>query len=167
MSAFDGIANDLDLFAPQDAGSSEDTTDSARFHAALIRVGDLVLSAGSNQPRAFVKILRQACLDEACRETVLQLSGEEAQVVVDAIQLVSPLRLPLAAVPNLYSSRHLMNFGSATNSTVVLCIFLSSCPRIVTFFPLLSSLVESTSARSGIPFMVAVLPIYSWVVSMV
>jgi hypothetical protein len=93
MSAFDGIANDADLFvstpSPQDVGPSEDTTNSSRFYAALIRVGDLVLNAGNKRPRAFIKILRQACLDDVCRETVLQLSGEEAQVVVDAIQLVS------------------------------------------------------------------------------
>jgi hypothetical protein len=93
MSAFDEIAHDLDfaLSSPPDLVPSEDTTtDSSRFYRALLRVGDLVLNAGNKQPRAFVKVLRQACLDEACRETMLQLSGEEAQVVVDAIQLVSP-----------------------------------------------------------------------------
>lgn len=89
MSAFDGIANDSDLFASASLHDTEDTTDSSRFYTALIRVGDLVLNAGNRNPREFVRILRQACLDEVCRETVLQLSGEEARVVVDAIQLVS------------------------------------------------------------------------------
>jgi hypothetical protein len=100
MSAFDEIANDAPPVALRDLAplpsDSQDTTESTRFYAALLRVGELVLNAGSNQPKAFVKILRQACLDNLCRETVLQLSGEEAQLVVDAIQLVSGLHTQMS-----------------------------------------------------------------------
>jgi hypothetical protein len=47
----------------------------------------LVFDAKHDRP-AFVKLLGQACLDEACRDALLELKLTEAQVVVDAIQSV-------------------------------------------------------------------------------
>jgi hypothetical protein len=47
----------------------------------------LVFDAKHDRP-AFVNLFRQASLDEACRDALLQLKPMEAQVMVDAIQLV-------------------------------------------------------------------------------
>jgi hypothetical protein len=95
MSAFDDIANDVPTLVrdPSSLALSlaldDEPGNSWRFPTALKRVEQLVLIAKDEQPSEFVKHLREVCLDGACRDTVLQLGGEEAQVVVDAIQLVS------------------------------------------------------------------------------
>jgi hypothetical protein len=96
MSVFDEIANDVPALVrdgstplPPDPDSLEARRDSGHFHTALMQVGELVLNAKHKRPKAFVGLLRQACLDKVCGDTLLELSGEEAQVVVDAIQLVS------------------------------------------------------------------------------
>lgn len=92
-SAFDEIANEVPTVDRNDPVI--DITNSDRFYNALISVGELVSTAGHQKPKQFIRLLRQACLDDACRDTVLQLSGEEAQIVIDAIQAVCAALSPL------------------------------------------------------------------------
>jgi hypothetical protein len=93
MSAFDEIALDppssatLDIPGTyQDTFSSDDTGNSTDLYGTLLHVVQLVLFW--NDPYALVKLLR-LCIDEVCRATVLELKGEDAQMVLDGIQLVS------------------------------------------------------------------------------
>jgi hypothetical protein len=92
MSVFDEIANDVPILARYASTLAVppqlEHGDSEHFSAAHMRVEELILIAKHQHPTAFVKILRQTCLDEAYRDTLLQLSSRDAQVVVDAIQLV-------------------------------------------------------------------------------
>jgi hypothetical protein len=85
-SAFDEIANEVPTVDRDNPVIY--ATNSDRFYNALISVGELVRTAGHQKPKQFIRLLRQACLDDVCRDTVLQLSGEEAQIVIDAIQAV-------------------------------------------------------------------------------
>jgi hypothetical protein len=93
MSAFDEIARDAPSSATLDIPgtyldvfSSDDNGDSTDLYGALRRVARLVFHR--NNHTAFGKLLR-LCVDEVCRATVLELKGEDAQVVLDGIQLVS------------------------------------------------------------------------------
>jgi hypothetical protein len=91
VSSFDKVANDV----PSLVGDHGESIEGKPF-----RVKTLVSHAMQmyNQPNLFVELLRLACLDEARRDTVLQLKDAEAQVVVDAIQLVrTRIRLPAVA----------------------------------------------------------------------
>jgi ribosomal protein S18 acetylase RimI-like enzyme len=101
MSAFDEIAKDVPAIKQDESSLArppqlDEPRDSRRFLNAIERVEELVLNAKDQKPHEFVTLLRQVCLDEHSRDIVLQLCGEEAQVVVDAIQLVSTLT-PLQA----------------------------------------------------------------------
>lgn len=95
MSAFEEIANDALPFASQDSSPQDspgtEIVNAAEYHNDLLQVGELILSAENDCRREFVELLRQACLCRMCYETVVQLSGREAQVVADAIQLVRTL----------------------------------------------------------------------------
>jgi hypothetical protein len=81
MSSFDKIANDVPSLVADHGDGNE---------RKPFRVKTLVYHAQHIHDRLnlFIELLRLACLDEARRDTVLQLKDAEAQVVVDAIQLV-------------------------------------------------------------------------------
>lgn len=105
-SAFDEIANEVPTVDHNDS-TVIDFTNSDRFYNALISVGELVRTAGHQKPKQFIRLLRQACLDDVCRDTVLQLSGEEAQIVIDAIQAVWSCPLYLRDVQADYNDQTL------------------------------------------------------------
>jgi hypothetical protein len=111
MSVFDKIANDSLLFERYASSLLPSQLsdkyrgkygDSAHYHATLVQVGKSVLKSRDGQPEEFVGLLRQACLDEDSRDTMIRLDGQEAQVVVDAIQLVSVYLLLLDEMMMLY-----------------------------------------------------------------
>jgi hypothetical protein len=94
MSAFEEIDRDVspletgDLTSTEsDEISLEDAGDSTELYDALLRAGGLILEG--DHPSEVGKLLRRICLEEVYRETVLGLRGEDAQLVLDAIQLVS------------------------------------------------------------------------------
>jgi hypothetical protein len=84
MSTFDDIANHI----PRRRPLAKEPKDSCRRRAAVV-VEALVPNAKHHQPTAFMSLLSEACLDEACRDALLKLDDVHAQALVDAIQSVS------------------------------------------------------------------------------
>jgi hypothetical protein len=92
MSVFNEIANDVPTLVRHAStllSPGLEGRDSARLSAAPVLIEELVGHARQQNPTQFSKLLDQLCLNEACRDALLRISGDEAQSVVDAIQLVS------------------------------------------------------------------------------
>jgi hypothetical protein len=92
MSLFDEIANDDPLLVRRGStllSSEVEHGHSTHSSAAPMIVEELALHSKHKDPEEFVKLLRQVCLNEVYRDTLLRINCEEAQSVVDAIQLVS------------------------------------------------------------------------------
>jgi hypothetical protein len=94
MSAFDEIARRPPPTATRDLANtehdetlSEDIGECIGLYNALLRVGGLILDGDS--PASIGRLLRRICLEEVYRDIVLQLRGEDAQLVLGAIQLAS------------------------------------------------------------------------------
>jgi hypothetical protein len=93
MSAFDNIANDAPTLAHYVSTErlpppEHMRMDGGRVSTTPIRIAELFLNAKHKHSTEFARLLR-LCLDEACRDALLQLRNETAQIVIDAIQAVS------------------------------------------------------------------------------
>jgi hypothetical protein len=89
MSSFNEIANNVPTPALDTSTLLTPQQEHVCICDAPLRIDESILNAKHQHFAAFVKLFRQACLDEACIDALFCISDQEAQVMVDAIQLVS------------------------------------------------------------------------------
>jgi hypothetical protein len=103
MSTFDDIANNI----PNRRPLAREPKDGCRRASACVEA--LVLNAKHHQPTAFMSLLPEACLDEACKDVLLKLDDVKAQALVNAIQSVST---PILLLHSGRYAHHILDTGS-------------------------------------------------------
>lgn len=83
MSAFQEIASDAPLPVHAETGPAIDAP-----HDTLFSIPELLESARATRIHEFIKILHRLHLNIKHRDMVLALQDEDAQLVIDVIQLV-------------------------------------------------------------------------------
>jgi hypothetical protein len=90
MSVFDEIVKDVPALATDASTLGIDEG----VHVQHVSTPWVKLLLQHKEPEEFVRLLCDACIDQGYRDALLKLRGDEAQMVVNTMQLVSTRKYP-------------------------------------------------------------------------
>jgi hypothetical protein len=89
MSVFEEIIKDVPALATDASTLLGPEGIDEEVHVQHVSTPWVKLLLQHKEPEEFVKLLCHACIDKGYRDALLKLRGDEAQMVVDTMQLVS------------------------------------------------------------------------------